>query len=168
MSHFYIKNMNKRIILVGPTASGKNYIREKFREKGYKIDVSYTTRQPRKGEAEGIDYQFISTTKFVDMIANCEFYEHVQYGDCYYGTGQFEWDMCEIFIMETDGVSHIAPEDRKDCLVIYVNTPFDVRIRRMRERGWDGQKILERTKIDIEKFHNFKDYDLEISSEQNS
>ena len=41
------KPMNKRIILCGPTCAGKTYIRDKFREKGYQIDVSYTSRQPR-------------------------------------------------------------------------------------------------------------------------
>ena len=162
--------MNKHIILVGPTCSGKNFIREKFREKGYKIDVSYTSRKPREGEVNGIDYKFISKEFFEKRIYGDMFYEWVQYGDNYYGTGLQEWNECEVFIMETDGISKIKPEDRKECLVIFVNTPYNVRLERMRERGWSKEKIIERAQIDIKKFGNhsnnpFSDYDIEISSQ---
>jgi guanylate kinase len=157
--------MSKRIILVGPSASGKNFIREKFREKGYQADVSYTSRMPRDGEKNTIDYNFVSIQTFMKMIEERKFYEWVQYGDSYYGTGLKEWKWCDIFIMETDGIKHIKPEDKKDCLIIYVNTPLDTRIGRMRERGWTNDKILERIHIDAKKFDNFENFDLEISSE---
>lgn len=160
--------MNRRIILVGPTCSGKNHIREKFREKGFDIDVSWTTRPPRPGEVHDVDYYFTSKEYFETLIECDGFYEWVKYGENYYGTGLEEWNKCDVFIMETDGVSKIKPDDRKDCLVIYVNTPFDTRLKRMRERGWSDEKISERVRVDQQKFSNFNDYDLEISSETNS
>jgi guanylate kinase len=161
-----LKTVNtKRIILVGPSCAGKNYIRDKFKEKKYEIDISYTSREPRPGEEEGVDYYFLSKEKFEQRIKERDFYEHVKYGDCYYGTGIWEWNNCEVFIMETDGVSKIAPEDRPYCLIIYVNTPLMTRVQRMRERGWDEKKIMERAKIDIKRFKDFKDYDIQISSE---
>jgi guanylate kinase len=157
---------NKRIILVGPTCSGKTYARDKFREKGFKVDVSWTTRPMREGEVHDFDYYFTSKEYFETLI-ECEgFYEWVKYGDYYYGTGMEEWEkLSQVFIMETDGVSKIKPEDRPDCLIIYVNTPFDTRLKRMRERGWTDEKISERVRVDQQKFRNFNDYDLEISSE---
>jgi len=155
---------HKRVILCGPSATGKNFIREAFQKKDYLIDVSYTTRSPRENEKEGTDYRFISEKRFIERINDSFFYEYVKYGDNYYGTGNWEWNKANVFIMETDGINKIKPEDRNDCLIIYINTPFDVRLKRMRERGWDHNKISERTKVDIEKFSNFKDYDIEISS----
>lgn len=157
--------MNKRIILVGPTATGKNFIRAKFAEKGYTFDVSVTSRKPREGEVDGTDYIFIGSQLFESMISANAFYEWIKYGENYYGTLLKEWNERDIFIMETDGIGHIKKEDRKDCLVIYVNTPNDVRIVRMVERGWDDKKIQERFNVDCKKFDDFKDYDLEISSE---
>jgi len=156
---------HKRIILVGPTCAGKNYIRDKFAQKDYIIDVSYTSRPPRPGEIDGKDYWFISKKYFQDRIREYDFYEYTQYGDDYYGTGRWEWETCDVFIMETDGISKIDPEDRKNCLIIYINTPLDIRIVRMMDRGWDPKKITERIEIDNKKFHDFKDYDIQISSQ---
>ena len=157
--------MSKRIIIVGPSCAGKNFIRDKFKEKGYQVDVSYTSREPREGEKNGIDYNFVSKTIFKNRIEHDDFYEWVEYNDNFYGTGVKEWLWCDIFIMETDGVKHIKPEDRKTCLIIYVNTPLETRAKRMVERDWSTEKIDERIATDIKKFKNFKDYDLEISSE---
>jgi guanylate kinase len=156
--------MNKRIILVGPSASGKNFIRSKFAEKGFTFDVSYTTRKPREGEVYGVDYNFISESEFTLRISQNAFYEHVQYNGCRYGTGLHEWKNSDIFIMETDGIKHLKPEDRKQSVVIFVNTPLDVRLQRMRSRGWSEEKISERILTDQSKFGTFTDYDFEISS----
>jgi guanylate kinase len=163
--------MNKRIILCGPAAGGKNFIRQKFVEKGYKADCSYTSREPRPGEVEGVDYKFITKADFRRRIEQNAFYEYVEYGDNLYGTGKSEWNNCDIFIMETDGIKHINEWDRKHCLVIYVNTPYDVRLKRMREREWDGKKIKDRVQVDMDKFGHsyldcFKDFDIEISSQE--
>jgi guanylate kinase len=158
--------MSKRIILVGPTCAGKNFMRDKFQKAGYQADVSYTTRMPREGEKNTVDYNFISKNAFESMIEKIGFYEWVQYGGNYYGTGLKEWKWCDIFIMETDGIKHIKPEDRKNCLIIYVNTPVNRRILRMRERGWDNDKIYERILVDEKKFEDFTDFDVEISSDK--
>lgn len=156
---------HKRIILVGPSAAGKNYIRDAFIKRGFKSDISYTTREPRDNEIDGVEYYFITEKEFQERIFDGLFYEWVKYEDTYYGTGRYEWEHSDIFIMETDGVKAILPKDREDCLVIYINTPFDTRLKRMRERGWPNEKILKRTDVDLKKFSGFRDFDLEISSE---
>jgi guanylate kinase len=165
MFYLDLKNMNehKRIILCGPGAAGKDFIRNKFRDKGYQIDISYTSRPPRDNEIDGKDYHFIGD-KFPFRISQNEFYEYVQHGEYWYGTGMKEWNESDVFIMETEGLKLISPEDRPHCLIIYIDTPLDVRIKRMKERGWDMEKISKRIKIDIEKFKDFFNYDLKISS----
>ena len=71
--------MNKRIILVGPTASGKNILRDRFSEKGFTYDVSYTTRDLREsvGEKDGVEYHFITDDEFTKMEQDDKFYEKV-------------------------------------------------------------------------------------------
>jgi guanylate kinase len=156
---------HKRIILVGPSAAGKNYIRETFAKKGYRSDISYTSRSPRDNEINGLDYHFITAEEFQERIFSGLFYEWVKYDNNYYGTGRYEWENADIFIMETNGVKAIYPADRDDCLIIYVNTSFDTRLKRMRERGWSDEKISERVRADQAKFRYFNDYDIQISSE---
>ena len=159
----------KRIILVGPGASGKTFIRDKFREKGFTIDVSWTSRPMREGEVQDIDYHFVYKEKFEKCIDAEYFYEWVKFGDDYYGTEAFSWNCkSEIFIMETEGISKIKPEDRNDCLIVYVNTPENIRLERMVKRGWNAEKIKHRISLDKEKFFNFVDYDIEISSNVNN
>lgn len=157
----------KRIILCGKAASGKDFIKSKFREKGFVIDVSYTSRPPREGEVNGIDYVFMTKEGFEAMIKVDGFYEWVKHGDYYYGTGAYEWNESDVFIMESDGVSHIKCEDRVNSLVIYVTVPEVVRTQRLLDRGWDMKKINERMNLDDKKFKDFKDFDLVINSIDN-
>lgn len=158
--------MSKRIILCGPAAAGKDYIRNKFKDKGFTIDCSYTTRPIREGEKNGKDYHFVNEATFLAMIQNNEFFEHVKHGEYYYGTGAFEWENSDVFIMETDGLKQLSKDDADESLIIFVTAPRSVRIKRMKEdRGWDNHKIFERLKVDIDKFKGFsKIADLVINS----
>jgi len=155
---------NKRLILCGPSASGKTFIREKLEKAGYISDVSYTSRNKRNGEEDGVHYNFVSKKEFEDKIENKEFYEYVQYDENYYGTGLKEFNESDIFIFETDGIKHLKENDRKKSVVIYVNTPENIRVRRMLEREWNLLKINERLETDRKKFEDFIDFDLEIKS----
>jgi len=157
--------MNQRIIICGPAASGKDFLKKKFKDRGFKLDVSYTTRPIRKGEKEEVDYCYISEDEFKERISHDSFYEWAQHGMYKYGTGWFEWDNRNIFIMETHGISKITPEDRKNCFVIYLNPPYNIRENRLIvDRRWDVENIAHRRKMDNEKFENFKDYDIEITN----
>lgn len=156
--------MNKRLIICGPTASGKTFLRKRLEDKGFKCDVSYTSREPRPGEVDGVHYHFIGKKQFEVLISGGFFYEWVEYNGNYYGTGLKEWNELPLFIMETDGIKHIKPEDRKSCFVIYLNIPRINRQERMMfERGWNQEEVAKRTETDYQKFKDFNDYDLVIT-----
>ena len=76
------------VILSAPSGCGKDTV---FHEISSIRDdvcesISATTRQPRDGEADGVNYFFISTDKFEEMIEKNEFLEYASYNSCYYGT----------------------------------------------------------------------------------
>jgi len=156
--------MIKKFIIVGPTASGKDHLKQTFRNKGLNIDVSYTTRPPREGETNGLEYHFISEEEFFDEGTN--FYEYVKFGDYYYGTGQIEWDSCDVFIMEASAVKAISQKERKKCLVYYLNPSKEDRFERLftNGRGWDYGEISDRFEVDDENFKDFIDFDIEIKN----
>lgn len=153
---------SKRIIIVGRSASGKNFLRNKFIKRGFTYAPSYTSRQKRDGETNQ-DYIFISEYEFKQKIKNNEFFEHNLYNGNYYATGLNEFLYHDLFIMEPNGISNLN-EYRNSSLIIYLNTDVDIRINRMEERGWTKDKITERLKFDDVTFWDFKDYDVEVTN----
>jgi len=157
--------VDKKIIICGPTASGKTYLRKRLEKRGFLFDISYTSREPRPDETNGIDYHFISKEQFINRILNNYFYEWIEYNGNYYGTGIYEWNNCQCFIMETDGIKHIKPEDRNNCFIIYLNIDRLIRGKRMvDERKWDMTTVNKRIITDKGKFKDFTDYDLMITN----
>ncbi|CCJ34178.1 guanylate kinase [Caloramator australicus] len=76
------------IVISGPSGAGKGTICKALlqKNKDLKISVSCTTRSPREGEREGINYYFVSKEKFEDMIEKNEFLEYATVYGNYYGT----------------------------------------------------------------------------------
>ena len=75
-------------VLSGPTGAGKGTHRKKMFEKvpGITFSISCTTREPREGEREGIDYHFISADEFQSRLERGEFLENADVHGHLYGT----------------------------------------------------------------------------------
>ena len=78
----------KLIVITGPSGVGKGTIVRNLLAKHSELclSVSNTTRNPRPGETDGVDYHFISTTEFEAAISEDEFLEWAEYAGNYYGT----------------------------------------------------------------------------------
>ncbi len=79
------------VLIVGPSGSGKGTVIKELQKKysGFVFPVSYTTREPRKGEKDGEVYHFIPRKKFEAMIENDEFLEYaIVHSNNYYGTSK--------------------------------------------------------------------------------
>lgn len=156
--------LHKRIILVGKAASGKDNLRRRFESKGFKYAVSYTTRPPREGEVDGVDYIFLSPEKAQEMIDNGNFYEYVEFNGWIYGTTKSQFWGDDLFIMTPKGISHITEEDRKKSFIIYLDIPVDVRTERLKNRDMPGDSLERRILADEMDFMGFSDYDLRITN----
>lgn len=82
------KKMGLLFVLSAPAGGGKTTLVEMLTQEFDAVvqSVSYTTRQPRKGEMEGIHYHFVSKQKFERLIDEEEFVEFIQLHGEYYGT----------------------------------------------------------------------------------
>lgn len=156
--------MHKRIILVGRAASGKDHIRKKLEERGFKYAVSYTTRPPREGEVDGKDYIFISKEVAQKMIQNDEFYEYVEFNGWLYGTSRLQFETDDVFIMTPTGLSHVDEVSRKQSFVIFIDIAEDVRRQRMIARDMPGDSVERRLAADRLDFENFSNYDIRITN----
>ena len=78
----------KLFVLSGPSGAGKGTLRKKVFEtvQGIRFSISCTTRPPRQGEKEGIDYRFISEEAFLSLLKEDKFLEHAKVHGHYYGT----------------------------------------------------------------------------------
>jgi guanylate kinase len=155
----------KRIILVGKSASGKDHARKICQQwLGMHYAVSYTTRPPRDGEDDGVDYNFLSEQTFQEMIDRDEWYEYVVFNGWYYGTSREQMELSNaVFIMTPKGMAHLEPTDRKESLVIYFDIEEDLRKARMAERGGNADTVDRRIEADRIDFADYVDYDVKIS-----
>jgi guanylate kinase len=156
-----MKQSKKRIILVGKAASGKDYFKDWYRDQGYTVDISYTTRPMRKGEEDGKTYFYVSDPVFLNLKNQGFFHEAVTFATKQYGTSENQWEKGGLFIKTPSGLSQISEEDRKQSYVIYFDMPEDIRKERLSKRS-DFDSVERRLKADEEDFKDFTDWDLRV------
>ncbi len=83
-----IKKKGLLLVISGPSGAGKGTICKDLlkSDEGMKLSISATTRKPRTGEKEGVNYYYKTKEEFEGMIARGEFLEYAQIYDNYYGT----------------------------------------------------------------------------------
>jgi len=153
-----------RIILVGPGASGKDFMRKRLEERGMTYAVSYTTRPPRPGEINGKDYFFLSQAECQAMKDEDEFYEIIDFNGWSYGTTLKQFYRDDVFIMTPSGLSHLSAEDRAKSFVIFFDIDEEIRKSRLSERIMPGHTVEARLQADRELFAGFSNFDLKITN----
>lgn len=108
------------LILVGPSASGKTQILKILMEKyGMKKLVTYTTRNMRVNEVDGVDYHFITKEDFMEKAESGFFFETIEYNNNYYGTAKNDFSNDKAVILEPNGLYKYI-DDAKDQIKIVV------------------------------------------------
>jgi len=148
------------VVISGPSGVGKSTILKRLADDiDYVFSVSATTREPRPGEVDGVDYRFLDPDTFKQMIEHREFVEWATYGGNLYGTPIASIEDArasgEVVILdiELDGARQVRGLF-PDALLIWVNPPsFSELERRLVERDDTEpaavQRRLERAREDI-------------------
>jgi guanylate kinase len=154
--------MNGKIIIVGPGGSGKDFLRKKMVERGFEYGVSFTSRPPREGDKEGIDYYYRDINFFE---ANEDIFLEIQeFNEWKYGISKGEFSIKNLFILSPAGLKSLPKNFRDDSFVIYLNPPEDTRVKRLEERN-DADDVERRLIADQKDFFEFSDYDIMITNE---
>lgn len=74
-----------KLILVGKAAAGKDFLKNRLVDKGFKAGISCTTRSPRPNEVDGVDYHFLTEEEFKAKLDAGEMLEHMIFNNWYYG-----------------------------------------------------------------------------------
>ena len=171
--------MSKLVVISGPSGAGKGTVVKellniyKNNKDKVHLSVSATTRSPRDGEVDKVNYYFITEEDFLKRIKNKEFLEYNQYGTGkYYGTLKnhvFEYlDKGYDVILEIDinGYKQII-NNYKDAIGIFITTPnLKVLEQRLRDRGTETEEqIKKRLKTAKEELKNKDIYPYIIINE---
>lgn len=167
------------VVVSGPSGAGKGTVINLLRQKddNVKLSVSATTRQPRIGEIEGVNYFFKTHDQFNDMIKGNQLVEWVKYCDNFYGTPKkYIQDTVEkgydcILEIEVEGALNIK-ENYPDCVTIFILPPsFKELKRRIEGRGTEQSDVickrLEKARNEIE-FADRYDYVIVNDSVENA
>jgi len=154
--------MRGKIIIVGPGGSGKDYLRKKMVSRGFEYGVSFTSRPPREGEEEGVDYYYRDEDFF--SLNSDLFLELQEFNGWKYGISKGEFSIKNLFILSPAGLRSLPSDFRNDSFVIYLNPEEDVRVKRLRERN-DADNVERRLIADRKDFFDFSDYDIMITNE---
>jgi guanylate kinase len=142
----------KLFVITAPSGAGKTSLIEALmaNDPSLKLSVSYTTRAPREGEKNGVDYHFVDEPTFLRMRDAGEFLESAEVHGNRYGTGKRVITQAlaqgEDLILEIDWqgarqVRAIYP----DCVGIFILPPSIEELeRRMRKRAKDSEGVIRR------------------------
>lgn len=160
------------LILSGPSGCGKStLLKEVYKDiDDYYFSISTTTRAPRVGETNGIDYFFVTKEEFEKDIENGDFLEYAKVHDNYYGTSLKPINSAlsegKLVIFDIDVQGHEIVRNKLNAIVtsVFITTPsLEVLETRLNSRNTDSLEIIEkRIKNAKGEVEYFQDYDYLI------
>ena len=160
-----------KYLIVGPAGSGKDWLQQRFIEKGYTPLVQYTTRPMRPTE-NGTEYHFISQKLMGKMIREMKFLSVKNFKTWWYGFVKEDFEKCNVGIVSIGNINELKynyPNLLNMCEIIYLDIPKDVRIKRLSNR-YDGgtvdDTIQRRVSADEIDFEDFNCYTISLHSEK--
>ena len=146
------------IVLVGESASGKSSIEKYLVDNyGYSKVVSYTTRQPRPNEVDGVDYHFISVDEFLKLKEQGFFAETAMYNNWHYGTAKEDCTDDKIAVLTPHGLRQISKVDGINVTSFYINVPRRDRLIKILQRGDNIEEAYRRSLSDVGQFDGIED-----------
>ena len=140
------------VVLAAPSGTGKTTLAHRLVHDSprYVFSVSATTRPPREGEVDGVDYHFLSERAFEARIAAGAFVEWARVHDRLYGTPRSELDRAaergEHVVLDIDvqGARQIRRSVPSACLIFVLPPSVDIMMARLTHRGTEDRASIAR------------------------
>jgi guanylate kinase len=146
------KKKGKLFVFAAPSGAGKTTLVHAVVTKRpeLRFSISYTTRKPRKNEADGVDYLFVSEDEFMRLRDEGEMLEYAKVFDNYYATSrsQVERHLADnrnvILEIDWQGAQQVR-DSMPECVSIFILPPSVEELeRRLRDRRTDSADVIER------------------------
>ncbi len=144
------KKRGNLIVLSGPSGVGKSTVIAQLLSERENIhfSVSFTTRAPRVGEEDGVNYNFVDRAEFERMIADDELLEYAQYVGNYYGTSlkvirdKLEQGIDVLLDIEVQGAAKVKAKCPDAAMIFIVPPSFEELSRRLHGRNTDDEDVI--------------------------
>jgi guanylate kinase len=162
-------------VVSAPSGAGKTTVVERLiRETpGLRRSRSYTSRRARPGEADGVDYNFVSRDRFEAMIAGGQFLEWAEYSGNLYGTAivDTERELATgtdlVLVIEVQGARQVRRHTRSSVLVFLLPPSAETLEQRLRSRGEDTEaQIRRRLAVAREEVRAVSEYDYVVVNDE--
>ena len=139
-------------VVVAPSGAGKTTLVDALlkREPNIHLSPSWTTRSPRPGEKDGVDYFFVTRRKFEEMIAADEFLEHANVYGNYYGTsrkwieGELAGDHDVLLEIDWQGAQQLRRLFPHMVGIFILPPSLEELRKRLKSRGKDSPEAIDR------------------------
>lgn len=146
-----MKNRGELIVLSGPSGVGKSTVIADLLHNRPDIhfSVSYTTRQPRPGEVDGVNYNFVTHAEFERMIADGELLEFAEYVGNYYGTSlkviqdKLEQGTDVLLDIEVQGAATVRAKCPEAVMIFIAPPSLEELSRRLHGRHTDSEAVIQ-------------------------
>ena len=124
---------------------------------GFKKIVSYTTRPPRVGEQDGVDYHFVDGGVFSEMKEAMCFAETASYNGWFYGTDRFDCTDDKVAVLTPHGLRQLSKFTDIHIESFYVKVPRRDRLIKILQRGDNIEEAYRRSLSDVGQFDGIED-----------
>jgi len=147
-----MSNKGNLIVISAPSGSGKTSLANRALEEmpKLKFSVSHTTRKPRPGERDQVEYFFVSEKEFEEMIEQDTFLEHARVYGNYYGTSrafvdeQLSVGYNVLLDLDVQGAAQVKKSYPEAILVFVFPPSLEVLKTRLKDRGLDDPSIIDK------------------------
>ncbi len=162
-------------IVSAPSGAGKTTVVERVAEvtPHLRISRSYTSRSARQGEADGVDYNFVSRPEFEAMVARGEFLEYADVFGNLYGTSARDTERIlasgddVVLVIDVQGARQVRARGIEAITIFVMPPSYAVLEQRLRGRSKDSEEAMQRRlKVARAEVAAFVEYDFIVVNDE--